>query len=488
MLEKAKKMGRPKKTIEGEMEKELRSIINEAGAARDKVAAIALLKKFIDDKTAVNHEGRNSVTKTVVDVDKLKEVTGFKPHEKQQAILDAKTHEIVVCAGRQAGKSMLCAFIALYYLLHDNTKICLIAPTYELTDRILHYLRIWVARYFNKEIRVSTKIPQKVRTTWGSYIECRSTENPEGILGRGFDLILVDECARISEDVYQTYIVPASGIALGKYFFISTPQGRDWFWRAWIQAKEKGGAFQFSSFDNPYFSKEKLEQERKRLPEFIFRQEYMAEFMESAIVFQRIDTCLDKTINFPQEFNESHLYSVGIDLGKYDDFTAVTVVDRSTNTVVEFQMFQGDWESQFPRIKDIIDHYGEPMVWVDSTTASAGDAYVEQLQSEGYNVTGYKIQSNVSKRQLIEKLVILIQNSAIKIPDNEYTQDLIDQIRAFGFSRNPSGVITYQAPQGLKDDAVLSLALACYELEEQPLGEYQDLTKEIIKFPEQDFE
>jgi hypothetical protein len=197
---------------------------------------------------------------------------------------------------------------------------------------------------------------------------------------------------------------------------------------------------------------------------------------------------LDKTINFPQEFNESHLYSVGIDLGKYDDFTAVTVVDRSTNTVVEFQMFQGDWESQFPRIKDIIDHYGEPMVWVDSTTASAGDAYVEQLQSEGYNVTGYKIQSNVSKRQLIEKLVILIQNSAIKIPDNEYTQDLIDQIRAFGFSRNPSGVITYQAPQGLKDDAVLSLALACYELEEQPLGEYQDLTKEIIKFPEQDFE
>jgi len=488
MPEERRKRGRPRKTVEGELEKELRKTIKDIKSPRDKVPALALLKKFIDEKTESAHSQRNSVIKSIVDIEELKRVTGFDPHEKQQAILDAKTHEIVVCAGRQSGKSMLVAFVALSYLLQDNMKICLIAPTYELTDRILHYLKIWVARYFQGEIKVSNRIPQKVHTTWGSYIECRSTENPEGILGRGFDLILVDECARISEATYQTYIVPASGIALGKYFFISTPQGRDWFWKAWVQAKEKGGAFQFSSYDNPHFDKAKLEQEKKRLPEFIFRQEYMAEFLEQAIVFQKLDTCLDKDYEFPEQYNPNHLYMVGIDLGKYDDFTAVSVIDRSTNTLVDFNMFQGDWDSQFPRIESIINNYGEPIVWVDSTTASAGDAYVEQLQNSGYNATGYKINGNTAKRQLVEKLVVMIQNGAIKIPDNEYTRELIEQLRAFTFSRTPSGTITYQAPNGLHDDAVISLALACWELDEKPFGEMGNQNLEIIKYPEQDYE
>ncbi|MDP2364448.1 MAG: terminase family protein, partial [Ignavibacteria bacterium] len=411
----------------------------------------------------------------------------YKPkrHEKQIGVMEYGGDEIVICAGRQAGKTYLSAYFALKALLEEKKQVALIAPSYNLTGRVMNYLMPWAQLYFRNEMKVWTRPPQKIMTKWGSQLDCWSATEPEQILGKGYDLIIVDECARISETVWHTYIVPASGVKKGKYIYISTPRGRNWFWRLWRKVSEKGGAFQWGSWENPYFDKAKIEQEKKRLPELVFRQEYGSEFLENVMVFQGLDNCISD-YPFPQEYNENHLYVMGVDLGRYEDFTAVCVMDLMTNSLVAFHRFQGDWVLQKEKIVSISDKYGQCPIWIDATSITAGDAYVDELSNAGYHVTGYKIHNNIPKRQLVEKAIVLIQNKEIALPEKG-ADELITELRAYSYDITPGGVIRYQAPQGEHDDGVMALCFACLDIEEKPMPEMKKGQIEDLHVPEQTF-
>jgi len=54
-----------------------------------------------------------------------------------------------------------------------------------------------------------------------------------------------------------------------------------------------------------------------------------------------------------------------------------------------------------------------------------------------------------------------IENKNIHIPQNTI---LIDELGAYSYRITPSGNFTYSAPVGLKDDCVMSLALANWTL------------------------
>ncbi len=53
----------------------------------------------------------------------LQEKIGFKPHRNQKEILKSKEKEIVICAGRRFGKSILCGYIALRTLLEGDLRV-----------------------------------------------------------------------------------------------------------------------------------------------------------------------------------------------------------------------------------------------------------------------------------------------------------------------------------------------------------------------------
>jgi len=425
----------------------VKKILKEIIEGDDKDSAMKAIKLDMDiqkELDAKKQTQRGKVIIKTVDDNKLFNIIQWSPyynyekgracrHEEQIKALESNADEIVINAGRQGGKTVVAAYIALRTLLEENRSICLIAPTYTLTGRVMDYLRIWIAKYFKGEMRVINRPFPMITTKWGSYLDGKSAEQPDQILGKGYDLIIVDECARVSEDIYLKYIMAASGIKIGKYVFISTPTGRTWFWRKWREADKKGGAFHWQSIDSPYFSKKKWEQEKKRMPEFIFRQEYQAEFLENATVFQGIDGCLKK-YPFPQEYNPKHLYIMGIDLARYEDFTVITVMDRMTNQLVNVHRFQGGWALQKKKIVSVIEKYGNCPVWIDATSITVGDAYVEELENAGYSVTGYKISSNLSKRELTEKLVVAIQNGYIQIPIKATpdSEELITELRPSG--------------------------------------------------------
>jgi hypothetical protein len=476
-------MPRAKIITDAKAEKVLREILD----SKDKRAQIDAIKVWMErkrEKEAQKQTQRDKVTKVIVNDKALQDLIDWHPHEKQLEILNSKNLVKVIAAGKGFGKTSLCAYIALRTLLEKNKKILVVAPSYGLTDRIREYLNQWIVTAFKGEIKFSARPFPTYKTRWGSYIDCRSGEQPTEIQGKAYDLIIVDECREIDRKVYETYIANAAREKFGEFFYIGTPGGRNWFWEIWMREKENNGSFQFTSIDNPYFPKEKWEEYKKKTPELIFRQEYEAEFIKEAIIFKELESCLEDYF-IPVEPNPNHMYVIGVDLGRYEDFTAIVVMDLMTNRLADFHHFQGDWGIQKQRIISLIEKYNQAAVYMDATSITVGDAYVQELADAGYNVIGYRISSNIPKRQLVEKTIVLFQNKSIKL--SKQAEDLILELKAFTFDITAGGVIRYQAPQGMHDDCVMALCLACIDIEDRPLPELKKGQTEVYKFPSQEF-
>jgi hypothetical protein len=63
----------------------------------------------------------------------------------------------------------------------------------------------------------------------GSFIECRSEENPDQLIGEGLDLVVLAEAARLKQRTWDQYIRPALADRQGRALFSSTPRGFNWF-------------------------------------------------------------------------------------------------------------------------------------------------------------------------------------------------------------------------------------------------------------------
>ena len=435
----------------------LREIMEEETDKNAKIKAAQLAREIVKETSAHKQTQREAATERRVDETKLQGLLDWHPHKNQQLILDSKSKDIVINAGRRFGKSSLCGYVALRALL-ENKNVLVVAPTYELTRRVSDYLRRWIGQSFKNEMTWTERPLPHVATIWGAFLDCRSGEQPDQMLGKEYDLVIIDECSRIQRKVHDIYIVPASGREIGKYFYISTPFGENWFHEKWTSAKETDGAFQFKSLDNPFFGQDKWEEAKKKLPKQIFEQEYEASFLpDAAAVFRNIDDIVkDSSL---QDVLPNHNYVMGVDLGKHEDFTVITVLDKYNNNVVYWDRFkQIDYSFQKTRIKAIAKKYNNARIVIDST--GVGEPIWEDMTRDHLFVEDFKF-TNKSKKELVEKLSIYIEQKYIWIPPE---QQLIDELKSFGYRLTDAGNIVYRAPQGLYDDSVYSLALAIWGL------------------------
>ena len=399
----------------------------------------------------------------MIDDAKLRAVIGFKPHEAQEQILACNTREVSIAAGRRFGKSAVCAYLALKMLLEDNKRVWIVAPTYDLTAKVFDYVVKWYAKAVPSQTEgISYRPYPKIKTPRGSILECRSTENPTGLLGEEVDLEIVDEASRIPRHIYDTYLYPVTSSRQGRMFKISTPFGKNWFFEQWVRDREAGGAFQFPSNANPYFPAGEWERARDKLPEQVFKQEYQALFLEEAAsVFRGIEKCVGDSL---EEVRPDRRYVMGVDLGRVNDFTVLTVIDLFSHQVVAWERFKElAWSLQKLRIRALADRYNKCRVFIDST--GLGDPISEDLRQAGYLIEDYKL-SKKSKQQLIEKLSLFIEQQAIIIPKND---TLIDELSAYSYilpdaREGGSQNFRYGAPIGVHDDCVISLALAVWGL------------------------
>jgi hypothetical protein len=393
------------------------------------------------------------------------------------------------------------------YIVTHNTYGCAVRITQEawLND---HSLNWWVAPvHAQAEIafaKVQELIPKTMMRvlkgdrkiiilnpdgTDRSTIEFKSAENEGNLRGAAVNFFIIDEAARVS---YQAFVSVLTTVTQtrGRGIVISTPKGRNWFYNVYQwgnkflsdgvtlkydnPADDKHSewmAIRMPTWANPFVPTESIEEARKQVPSDVFQQEYGAEFLdESAGVFKNIVGCrkglpLRDTNGKPNYFPiPFHQYVIGVDLAKHRDYTVLTVMDKQTKHVVDFERFnQISWEIQYSKIIMLCHKWNRALCVIDST--GIGDPIVETLRSAGLPVEPYKISSNMAKRQLIDKLRVGLEQNRLSFPN---IAPIIHELEIYEYTTSQSGVVQYSSPDGEHDDCVISLALAVWVADSAP--------------------
>jgi len=210
----------------------------------------------------------------------------------------------------------------------------------------------------------------------------------------------------------------------------------------------------WDAVDAGLFPASEVEEAKERLPDWKFRELYLAEPSDDGgnpFGQDAIDDCI-------QPLSQRRPVCWGWDLAKSQNYTVGIGLDDD-GQVCAFRRFQAPWSETKRRILEAID----APTWVDST--GAGDPIVEELQSRSGHVQAFRFTGR-SKQQLMEGLSVAVQSQEIGYPDGP----IVEELRTFEYEHRASGV-RYRAPDGLHDDCVDALALAWHgyrQLQQRP--------------------
>jgi len=347
----------------------------------------------------------------------------------------------------------------------DRSIGWIVAPTYDLSERVFNQIVVTVAEHLRHRLVTLKEHERRIvlRNMGGGLSEIRgkSADNPVSLLGEGLDFVILDEAARMKPLIWENHLSQRLIDKQGWAVLISTPRGKGYFYELFRRGQGADPDYQSwnsPSWTNPLLSREQIEEERNRLPERVFRQEYAAEFLEgSGAVFRNIRECATRSFSEPER---DVRYYAGLDLAKVEDYTVLTIIDKKRNVVFFDRFHRLDWAIQIARIKATCDRFNKARLLIDST--GAGEPILESLQAAGCRVEGYSF-TQASKAALINNLSVLLEMKKVGLPRPELCPDLLDELEAFEYSVSDSGNVRTGAPSGTHDDAVMGLALAVWQ-------------------------
>ena len=128
--------------------------------------------------------------------------------------------------------------------------VWVIGPNYDVASRVWDYIEEWIDKYFEGQygpFRVNRHDRIIENTTTGAKLWMKTTENPTSLLGKGLDLAIIDEAARVDEGIWEGYIRPNLMDRKGRALLISNPYGFNWFYNMYLRGTPEG------RIDNPEY-------------------------------------------------------------------------------------------------------------------------------------------------------------------------------------------------------------------------------------------
>lgn len=393
-------------------------------------------------------------------------------HPLQLSIARSTARYKVACLGRRTGKTRVGTIITAMPAMRGG-RAWWVAPTYKVAQVGWRDLVGLLTQVPGTEINRS-EMTIHVRAT-GGEVSVRSADDPQKLRGEGLDHVSFDEAAYIPLGiVWNDVLRPALADRQGSAAFFSTPNGKDAFWQLWTRGNDPAfpdwASWQSSTSANPFIDPSEIEAAKADMTEIAFRQEILAEFLDSGLgVFRDVEACVDGRLEGPRL---GARYVLGVDLARSLDFTVLVLIDVQRRRVVGFWRWTGlPWLEQRNRIVEIAQRYAPCRVYPDAT--GVGDAVVEELARSPVSIRPVVItggrdltERGVPRNVLIERLAVAFQRREIHLPNAPEIEPLLVELAAFRFSTRPSGVTVYEVPDSFHDDCVLALSLANFGLEE----------------------
>jgi len=444
-----------------------------------------------------------------------KRLWGWEAHPTQREWLLCEAQTKVASCGRRWGKTEAAAVDATTFALANPGSVqMIVAPTYDQSRLIFGTVeRLALTSPLTRRMAKVTRTPYPRLTLAGSVIMARTAdEDGRNLRGHAADRVIVDEAAYVRDSVVTEVIAPMLADRDGRLVMISTPFGKNHFYRAFVRGVESRtlnsiqgkvesppmmgrdfksrpiigcAAFSFASWANPHISREYIERQRGEISPRQFAVEYEAQFIDDAscvFAWEDIQAAVSDALS-PGEPARSALSSskgaaalrqaqhdevvvAGIDWARYSDYTAVIAVGVSESgcRVLAIDRFNKmGWDSQIARVVEFLRTHRVSQALADST--SIGDPLLEQLRARLWesgadvSVEGYGF-TNASKRDLIEHLALKFAHRCLAIPREE---QLLRELQYFEYELTDSGNVRLNARSGVHDDLVIALALACWQ-------------------------
>jgi hypothetical protein len=382
-------------------------------------------------------------------------------HPAQKTIINDPARFKVVCCGRRFGKTLLAIDDVVNTLL-DGKSYGYFAPTYNDLVKLCWQPLI---KILDPVIKRKNETRFQIETITGGIFNGFTLEKDRPGQGNHFHKIAIDEAATVPklryiwDETLRATLLDHRGSAT----FYSTPRGYNDFWGFYQlgidELQKDWQSFHFTSYDNPHMSKEELEAIKINTPSRVWEQEYLAQFTtDTGAVFRGVHKAaiLDQLEPYQGEF------IFGIDWGRANDYTVISVIDVNTRRQVAIDRFnQIGWSVQRGRIMALYEQW-KPYRMIAETN-SIGEPNIEALNQEawtaGYDdffVEGFQTTA-VSKPIIIDDLTNAIERNLITLQNNEI---LINEHVSYTLNRTASGRYQYSAPEGGHDDTVIATALS----------------------------
>lgn len=405
----------------------------------------------------------------MTDLDKFRffEDLGYTPYDAQREIHECTAPRRVLAWGVRAGKTTSVAWEAVFASMLPSERPSrgwIVAPDYTLADKAFREIVLtFHTKLPHKIIRYSEHEKVLVVRNMGgqpSEVRAKTGENPTALLGEALDWCIVDEAARLKPDIWERYLAARLIDKKGWALLISTPKGKGWFYDLWRLGQNgndpRWRSWQLPSSRNPHLDQAEIDAVRSRIPEAVFRQEFLAEFIEGAgQVFRNVRDLATGELGKPEGDCVA-----GLDLAKTQDYTVLVVLDARLRVVHVDRFHRVDWSIQVQRVREASERHGGCSVLVDST--GAGEPVLESLLAGDVPAVGYHL-SNRSKNDLINNLALALERREITLPRPDLCPELVDELESFQYSVTDSGNVKTEAPPGYHDDCVIALALAVWQ-------------------------
>lgn len=378
-----------------------------------------------------------------------------KPHPAQLAIQREAKRFNVVCCGRRFGKSDSAINGPMARVSLGGGPVGYFAPTYKtmkpVYDEALSRLRPVIKR--------ASETAKIIELTTGGSVEFWTLEDPDAGRSRKYQVVVIDEAAMVPDllAIWGQAIYPTLTDLRGSAWFLSTPKGLNGFHKLFLRGRDSAAypdwaCWQVPTSANPYIHPSEIEAARRELPDRVFRQEYLAEFIdESGGFFQNVLACVTGGATEPVG-----TVCLGVDLARKQDFTVITGIDSAGNQVF-FQRFNDvSWSRQLEWIAAAAALFPSCKILMDAT--GVGDPIVEACRARNLNVEPY-IFTATSKENLVNNLAMMMEQAKLSLRDEPVQTG---ELQSFEVQVSKAGGMRYSAPAGMHDDTVMALALAAW--------------------------
>lgn len=425
-----------------------------------------------------------------------------KPYaDWQRMLMHGKLRLGVFALGTKAGKSIaganrICSFS--YRMTQAQDALYrIIAPTYPLSSITFRYLHRLVPPTLPHQAGLSSSEMTKASQIWERFtperweaqlkmrwrhnqalIQCVHGQDPEvTIEGARVHGNVIDEASKMKRQVYASALSTTSQTG-GWNILYSTPRGKNYFYDLYMECQEHmrwaaktGSPLEMFSatattLDSPFVDTKVVEQARKTLPDRLFRQLYLAEFISDGTVFVGFRECVEgeliemegRTQAFTDPQASEKTVVIGADWAKRQDAAVFVAfeIDSNKPKMVGFRRLQGvQYIEQVKELYRFCKSFKDvAMIRHDRT--GIGDVIDELLSNINYPIDPI-VFTNQSKAALVDQYSIALSTKSVRLLN---WSEMISEHDVYDVKTNNLGKPVYGAMSGYHDDIITAIMLA----------------------------